>query len=216
MTHTLRIAIADDHEVVRDGLRRILEAQGHEVVAEIESGLQVISRVEELRPDVLILDMGLPDLHGLDVLRKLGRGKVTNVLVLSAEGRDDFVIGALKLGAQGYLLKSCSAKELVEAVATVAAGRHYVATELSDAIARGIGDGTADAGDPYDGLSDREREVFHAMAEGLSNVEIGDRLFISPRTAESHRARVMKQLGLKSQTDIVLYALRRGVIRLDS
>jgi DNA-binding NarL/FixJ family response regulator len=212
----LRVALAEDHEVVRDGLRRILEAHGHEVVAEIGSGLDVIDRVERDRPDVLILDLGLPGLHGLDVLRQLGRDARTAVLVLSADDRDDFVIAALKHGARGYLLKSCSASELLTAVATVAEGRHYVATELSDALVRSLGDGKTAAGDPYEALSDREREVFHAMAEGLSNADIGSRLFISPRTAESHRSKIMRQLGLKTQTDVVLFALRRGVIKIDS
>jgi len=211
-----RIAIAEDHEVVRDGLRRILEANGHEVVAEIGDGLKVLAQIQQLWPDVLILDLGLPHLHGLDVLRTLGRDTRTNVLVLSAEEGDDFVIAALKQGAKGYLPKSCSGKELLAAVEAVAQGGHYVATGLSHAVVRGLGDGTAKPGDPYDSLSDREREVFHAMAEGLSNAEVGERLFISPRTAESHRGRILKQLGLRSQTEIVLYALRRGVITLDS
>src|ERR1700752_4221763 len=134
----LRVAIAEDHEVVRDGLRRILEGHGHQVVAEFGSGLEVMDHVERERPDVLILDLGLPGLHGLDVLRQLRRSAPTNVLVLSADDRDDFVIAALKHGAKGYVLKSCSAKELLTAVAAVAEGRHYVATELSDALVRGI------------------------------------------------------------------------------
>ncbi len=211
-----RVAIAEDHEVVRDGLRRILEAKGHEVVAEIGDGLKVVDRVEAVAPDLLILDLGLPHLHGLDVLRQLHHHRVrTRVLVLSAESRDDFVIGALKSGARGYLLKSASAKELVAAVETVAAGGHYVDTELSDALVRGIGDGSTEAGDPYQALTERELEVFHGMAEGLSNAAIGDRLFISPRTVETHRTKIMRQLGLKTQTDTVLYALRRGLIRLE-
>lgn len=211
-----RVAIAEDHEVVRDGLRRILESKGHEIVAEIGDGLKVVDQIEAAAPDILILDLGLPHLHGLDVLRHLQQHRMrTHVLVLSAESRDDFVIGALKSGARGYLLKSASAKELVAAVEAVAAGGHYVDTELSDALVRGIGDGSTEAGDPYQGLTEREVQVFHGMAEGLSNTAIGDRLFISPRTVETHRAKIMRQLGLKTQTDTVLYALRRGLIRLE-
>lgn len=211
-----RVAIAEDHEVVRDGLRRILESKGHEVVAEIGDGLKVADQVEATAPDILILDLGLPHLHGLDVLRHLQQHRMrTHVLVLSAESRDDFVIGALKSGARGYLLKSASAKELVAAVEAVAAGGHYVDTELSDALVRGIGDSSTEAGDPYQALTEREVQVFHGMAEGLSNTAIGERLFISPRTVETHRAKIMRQLGLKTQTDTVLYALRRGLIRLE-
>lgn len=209
-----RVIIAEDHDVVREGLSRILQANGHVIVAETGSGLEVLDVLDRVQAEVLLLDLGLEGLHGLDVLRQLARRNTsTRVLVLSAEGRDDFVIGALRSGARGYLLKSCSSQELVEAVNTVARGGHYVATELSDALVRRVGD-TSGAEDPYDSLTDREREVFHAMAEGLSNAAIGERLFISARTVESHRAKVMKTLGLKGQTDIVLFALRKGIINL--
>jgi len=210
-----RLVIAEDHEVVRDGLRRTLEAHGNEVVAETGDGLKVVEIVEASTPDVVLLDLGLPGLHGLDVLHHLARVRHVRVLVLSAEGRDEFVVRALQGGARGYLLKSCSAQELAQAVSTVAAGGHYVTTELSDALVRSLIDGGSGAGDPYQSLSNREREVFFSMAEGRSNAMIGDRLFISERTAETHRARILKKLGLRSQTDVVLYALRRGVIRLD-
>jgi DNA-binding NarL/FixJ family response regulator len=209
-----RVALADDHAVLRDGLRRILEPRGHEIVAEISTGLDVEAAVAAVKPDALILDLGLPSLHGLDVLRGLARHGGTKVLVLSAEDRPDFVVDALKNGAKGYVLKSCSAIELVAAVETVAAGGHYVSSELSGVMVRTIETGGESQEDPYDALSNREREVFHAMAEGLSNAQIGERLFISMRTAEAHRLRVMKRLSLRSQTDIVLYALRRGVISL--
>ena len=211
-----RVVIAEDHEVVREGLRRILEAHGNEVIAETGEGLKVVEVVEAAGPDVVLLDLGLPGLHGLDVLHQLARVRHIRVLVLSAEGRDDFVVRALQSGAKGYLLKSCSGRELADAVSTVAAGNHYVTTELSDALVRSLGDGSSPAADPYQSLSDREREVFAAMAEGRSNAVIGERLYISPRTVETHRARILKKLGLRSQTDIVLYALRRGVIRLDT
>jgi DNA-binding NarL/FixJ family response regulator len=211
-----RVVIAEDHEVVRDGLRRILEAHGNEVVAETGEGLKVLDVVEAAAPDVVLLDLGLPGLHGLDVLHQLARVRHVRVLVLSAEGRDDFVVRALHSGARGYLLKSCSAQELAQAVSTVAAGAHYVTTDLSNALVRSLIDGSPPGVDPYEALSDREREVFYSMAEGRSNAMIGDRLFISERTVETHRARILKKLGLRTQTDIVLYALRRGVIRLDS
>ena len=211
-----RVVIAEDHDVVRDGLRRILTAHGHEVVSETGEGLKVVDVVEQAMPDVVLLDLGLPGLHGLDVLHQLARVRRVRVLVLSAEGRDDFVVRALQAGAKGYLLKSCSGRELADAVNTIAAGGHYVATELSDALVRSLGDGSSHAKDPYQDLSEREREVFCAMAEGRTNATIGERLFISARTVETHRARILKKLGLKSQTDVVLYAIRRGVIRLES
>ena len=211
-----RVVIAEDHEVVRDGLRRTLEAHGNEVIAETGEGLKVVDLVEASTPDVVLLDLGLPGLHGLDVLHQLARVRHVRVLVLSAEGRDYFVVRSLQGCARGYLLKSCSAQELADAVSTVAAGGYFVTTELSNALVRSLVDGSPPAVDPYEALSDREREVFYSMAEGRSNALIGDRLFISERTVETHRARILKKLGLRTQTDIVLYALRRGVIRLDS
>ena len=114
------------------------------------------------------------------------------------------------------LLQGAWTRSLADAVSTVASGGHYVATELSDALVRSLVDGSSPAVDPYEALSNREREVFYSMAEGRSNALIGDRLFISERTVETHRARILKKLGLRTQTDIVLYALRRGVISLDS
>ena len=150
------------------------------------------------------------------VTREFGRAAQVGAGVsVAVADIDDFVVRALQSGARGYLLKSCSAQELADAVSTVAAGGHYVTTELSDALVRSLVDGTP-AVDPYEALSDREREVFYSMAQGRSNALIGDRLFISERTVETHRARILKKLGLRTQTDIVLYALRRGVIRLDA
>jgi DNA-binding NarL/FixJ family response regulator len=133
------------------------------------------------------------------------------VLVVSAYNRDEFVSGALRTGAAGYVLKGAQADDLLAAVAEVARGAYYVSPQLSRAGAAGA----ETVEDPYEALSPRERQVFHLMAEGLLNHQVGVQLYISTRTAETHRASIMRKLGLKTQTDVVLYALRRGILSLD-
>lgn len=205
------VVIADDHALVRVGLRRVLEAEGHRVLAEVSDGLRVLPTVEKERPDVLLLDLGLPGLHGLDVLREVtDRVPSTKVLVVSAYNRDEFVSSALRTGAAGYIVKGSEAGDLLAAVAEVARGGYYVSPQLSRAATS-----SNDAHDPYEALSPRERQVFHLMAEGLLNHQVGVQLYISTRTAETHRASIMRKLGLKTQTDVVLYALRRGILSLD-
>jgi DNA-binding NarL/FixJ family response regulator len=211
-----RIVVADDHALVRAGLRRILEATGHIVVGEVGDGLEVVEVVRTTRPDVLVLDLGLPGLHGLDVIRDvLRRVPEVRILVVSAFSRDDFVVSAFKNGAAGYLLKASGSEELLQAVGQVAEGGYFVSSELSAILAKSVSSEARAKGDPYNQLTPRERQVFHLMAEGLSNSEIGVRLFIAMRTAETHRLSVMRKLELNSQTDVVIYALRRGLLGLE-
>jgi two-component system response regulator NreC len=212
-----QVVIADDHDLVRDLLRRALEAQGHTVVGEVGDGLHVVDVVTRSKPDILLLDLGLPGLHGLDILAEIGRcARRTRVLVLTGNRRDEFVVTALKNGAAGYLLKSCATNELMAAIAAVAQGRHFVSSEVSDGLVKGLTDCIAvDTDDPYEALSHREREVFHLMAEGLPNAALAERLFISARTVESHRANILRKLRLKTQTDVVRLALRRGLLELE-
>lgn len=209
-----RVVLADDHALVRAGLRRILETTGNVVVGEAGDGLDVVPVVQDTLPEVLVLDLGLPGMHGLDVIREVRRRvPTTRVLVVSAYNRDDFVIGAFRNGAAGYVLKAAGTAELLDAVSEVARGGYYVSPLVSSVLARNlVGDGQGKGEDPYDGLSPRERQVFHLMAEGHSNLVIAQRLYISARTAETHRAHVMKKLALATQTDVVLYALRRGFL----
>jgi DNA-binding NarL/FixJ family response regulator len=212
-----QVVLADDHALLREGVRRILEASGIPVTGEVGDGLRVLEAVERLKPDVLLLDLGLPGLHGLDILREVTRrAPSTRVLVLSADGRDDFVVQALRNGAAGYLLKGCRAEELLQAVTEVAAGGYHLSSSLSASLARAVGDEGGGTGAPaYESLTPREREVFHLMAEGLTNAAMAERLFISGRTVETHRANIMRKLGLRTQTDVVLLALRRGILTIE-
>ena len=207
------IVLADDHALMRAGLRRILEESGHTVLGEVGDGLQVVDIVKQHRPMILLLDLGLPGLHGLDVLTQMRRrAPKVRVLVVSAFNRDEFVVAALRAGAAGYLLKSAATDQLLQAVDVVAEGGYYVSSQLA-ASAEQFADGTRK--DAYEKMTSRQREVFHLMAEGLSYLEIASRLFISARTAEDHRYNISKKLGLESQTDVVLFALRRGILVVD-
>lgn len=214
------IVLADDHKVVRQGLRAVLEAGPDlRVVGEAGNGLDVLRLVERLRPDVLVLDVMMPGLNGLEVARQLKkRSPKTLVVILSIHKDESYVIEALKNGAAGYVLKDSSAAELVKAVQEAAAGRRYLSPPLSDSAIEAYIQRATSAPteiDRYDSLSSREREVLQLVAEGYTNAEIGKRLFISPRTVEIHRANMMHKLRLRNQTDLVRYALKRGILPPD-
>ncbi|MBI5799736.1 MAG: response regulator transcription factor [Verrucomicrobia bacterium] len=210
------IVIAEDHHVVRDGLRALLAAQkDFSLVGEAADGLEAAQLVEKLKPDVLVLDLTLPRLHGLEVARKVKKSSPkTRVLILSMHANEAYVLEALRNDAAGYLLKDSTGAELVRAVRDVVAGRRYLSGSLSElAIQAYIQRKTTDtAQDMYEALTDREREVLHLAAEGLNNPDIAEKLFISPRTAETHRANVMRKLNFKTQTDLVRFAIRRGIL----
>ena len=211
----ISIILADDHQVVRQGLRAVLEASPDlHVVGETGSGREAVRLVESVRPAVLVLDLVMPELSGLEVIRQLRkRAPRTRIVVLSMHKDESYVVAALKNGALAYVLKDASAEHLVKGIREAIANRRYLSPPLSDAaidayLCRGRG-ATADF---YDSLTNREREVFHLAAEGRTNAEIGKRLFISPRTVEIHRANMMAKLGVRNQTEIVRYAIKRGIL----
>ncbi len=210
------ILLADDHDVVRQGLRALLESEADlRVVGEAVDGLEVVPQVEKLRPHLVILDIKMPGLNGLDVARMVrARAPETKIIMLSMFSDEAYVVQALRNGASAYVLKESKASDLLEAVRTVAAGGRYLSPPLSEkSIESYLAKASAAAIDPYETLSPREREVLQLAAEGHSNPEISTRLGISPRTVETHRANLMKKLGLKGQTDLVKFAVKRGLAR---
>jgi DNA-binding NarL/FixJ family response regulator len=211
------ILLADDHNVVRQGLRALLEAEpDFRVVGEAENGLDVPRLVERLRPDVLVLDMMMPGLNGLEVTRQVKkRSRKTHVVILSMHKDESYVLEALKNGAAAYVLKDSSAEELVKAVREAAVNRHYLSPPLSDSAIEAYVQRAGATIDRYASLSSREREVMQLAAEGNTNAEIGKRLFISRRTVEIHRANMMQKLGLRNQTELIRYALKRGILSND-
>jgi len=186
------------------------------VIGEASDGLKVAALVEKLKPDVLVLDLMMPGLSGFDVTRRVTkRLPKTRVVILTMYSSEPHVIEALRSGAMAYVVKDASAEELVTAIREAAAGRRFLSSPFSSDLIESYlkrPGGT----DPYETLTPREREVLHLVAEGLTSSEIAARLFISPRTAESHRANLMRKLGLRSRTDLVRFAFQRGIVPLES
>ncbi|HXL15816.1 MAG TPA: response regulator transcription factor [Methylomirabilota bacterium] len=211
------IVLGDDHKIVLRGLRALLEAQpGFTVLGEAADGLKVTSLVERLKPDVLVVDLMMPGLSGFDVTRRVTKKlPKTHVVILSMYSSEAHVVEALRSGAAAYVLKDASAEELVTAIREAAMGRRYLSAPFSNDL---IDSYLKRPGgiDPYETLTPREREVLHLVAEGLTSGEIAGRLFISPRTAESHRANLMRKLGLRSRTDLVRFAFQRGIVPLET
>ncbi len=210
------IILADDHQILRQGLRKLLEEEpGFHVIGETGDGIEATQLVERLKPDILVVDMIMPGLNGLDVIRSVRqRSEHTRIIVLSMHANEAYVIEALRQGASGYLLKESSSTELIRAVREVVTGRRYLTAALAertlDTYAEQVG---RTIFDPYDLLTERERQVLHLAAEGQSNVEIAERLSIGVRTVETHRANLMNKLALKNQTELLRYALQRGLLK---
>jgi DNA-binding NarL/FixJ family response regulator len=209
------VIVADDHEVVRRGIRSVLEADGLcRVLAEAADGLEAVQAVTKLKPDVLFLDLNLPRLHGLEVLKQAKSASPrTKIIVLSMHNDEPYVIAALRAGASAYLLKGSESKEISAALKEVLANRRYLSAPLSEWAITVLTSKGADETDPVAGLTRREREVLQLAAEGLAMTEIAEKLFISPRTGETHRANLMRKLGLQTQTDLVRFAIRKGLIQ---
>ncbi len=210
------LLLADDHQVLREALRMMLDTQPDlQVVAETGDGLEALALTEKHKPDVLIVDMMMPGLSGLEVARRTRRvSPATKVIVLSMHDAESYVVESLDAGVSGYVLKKSSSTELIFAIRQALAGALYLSPSLNERAIQAYIQRSQEsrAEDPFDALTDREREVFQLAAEGSSNPQIAERLSLSPRTVEMHRANLMKKLGLKSQTDLVKYAVKRGMV----
>jgi two-component system response regulator NreC len=212
------VVLVDDHNVVRRGIKALLEAEPDiTVTGEAGTGVDAAQMVQQLRPDVLIVDLMLSDMSGLAVIRQARKkSPKTACIILSMYGNDCYVVEALQAGAKAYVLKDSSPEELLRAVREAAAGNRYLAPPISDrAIEAYLVRAEESKLDPYDMLSTREREVFHLAAQGLTSTETANKLCISPRTVEVHRARVMQKLGLHNRTELVHYAIRQGILPKD-
>ena len=205
--------IADDHEIVRRGLRSLLETHNCKLIAEAADGLAAAQAVEKFKPNLLFLDLNMPRLHGLEVLKQARTSSPnTRVIVLSMHNDEPYVIEALRAGASAYLLKGSESEEIAQALKEVMAGRRYLSAPLSEWAINALATKVAETSDPLGTLSPREREVLQLATEGYGNPEIAEKLFISPRTAETHRTNLMRKLALQSQTDLVRFAIRKGLI----
>jgi DNA-binding NarL/FixJ family response regulator len=212
----LRVLLGDDHTVLRHGLRKILEERRDwRVVAEAGNGRDAVREAIALAPDVAVLDIGMPLLNGIEATRQIARrAPSVHVLILSMHSDQAYVTQAVQAGARGYLLKESAAAELIEAIAAVAAGKSFFSPAVAQVVFDDYVRSLAEKGitDPYDSLSEREREVLQLVAEGRSSKEIAELLSISPATVETHRAHVLQKLQLHNTVEVVRYATRRGII----
>ena len=208
---TIRVLLADDHTLLREGLRALLAAHpGIAVVAEVGDGREALRRTEELRPDVLVMDITMPDLNGIEAASMVrARYPQTRIVMLSMHSSSEHVYRAFQAGASGYVLKESAATEVIAAVQAVHAGQRYLSPalrELSGAIAEGKGGPS-----PLDSLSARERQVLQLVVEGKSSAEIARTVHLSPKTVETYRSRLMKKLGVPDVPSLVKFAIQHGL-----
>lgn len=210
----IRVLIADDHTLVRESLVGLLQSDpGVQVVAQAADGMQALERAMATRPDVVVTDLSMPGLNGVEVVRRLCEALPdARVLVLTMHQEDEYVLQAVRAGASGYLVKDSAAAELLAAVHSLHAGRGHFGPQASRALADQLQHPDRVVDDPYGRLTAREREVFHLMAEGMTTKEIARKLDISAKTAENHRARVLAKLDVRNTAELVRYALRRGLL----
>jgi DNA-binding NarL/FixJ family response regulator len=204
--------LADDHVLVRQGLRSLLEKAGFQVVGEASDGREAVALVRELRPQVAILDLGMPVLNGVDATHEIIKlaGESTKVILLTMYSEQSYVMAALAAGVHGYVLKNRAATSLIEAINEVQKGNTYLSPDVSRSVIETLAADPAPASEP---LSVRERQVLQLVAEGMSTKGIADLLSISVKTAESHRTRIMQKLEIHDTAGLVLYAIRKGIIQ---
>jgi two-component system response regulator NreC len=210
----IRTLVADDHRIVRESLVAVLEASGTcQVVAQAADGIEAVDLALKLRPDVAILDISMPRLNGIEVVRRL-RAELpgTRTLVLTMHEEEEYVLHVVRAGASGYLLKDSATAELLQAVRDLHAGRGHFGPYAARVIADQVHQPRRDLDDPYGRLTTREREVFHLLIEGRTTKEVARTLSISTKTAENHRAHVLEKLAAHNVADLVRYAVRKGLL----
>jgi DNA-binding NarL/FixJ family response regulator len=210
----IRVLVADDHTMVRESLVNVLDGSGEcIVVAQASDGVTAIEQALRVRPDVAIVDISMPGLNGVEVVRRLHiELPATRTLVLTMHEDEEYVLHVVRAGASGYLLKDSAISELIGAVKALHAGKAHFGAAAARVLAQQVHKPEGDSGDPYGRLTPREREVFHMVVEGRTSKEIAARLGISTKTAENHRASVLDKLGARNTADVVRYAVRRGLL----
>ena len=216
----IRVVLADDHAIVRAGLKAVLgAAKDIDVVGEASNGKEAIAQVERLHPDVVVMDLTMAEMDGLAATKVLAaKGSGTRVLVLTMHAEEDYLVPLLEAGAAGYLVKSAADRELVDAVRTVARGELFVRPAAARVLAKGLKkkDEHADDRARYEKLTERERDVLRLIAAGYTAPEIGERLFISPKTVDTYKQRINEKLGLAHRADYVKLALKLGLLTTES
>jgi len=212
-----RILLADDHDIVRKGLRYLLDRRtGLEVVGEAVDGRQAVKLAEELEADIVIMDIGMPLLNGIDAATAIvKKNPKTHIIILSMHSDEDYVLRALTAGVKGYLLKDTVEVDLIRAIETVQKGRTFFSPDITEVLLEDYVRQLQDRGlqDSYDLLTQREKETLQLLAEGKSNKEVATVLDVSPLTVDTHRSNLMQKLSLHSTAEIVLYAVRKKLIQ---
>jgi DNA-binding NarL/FixJ family response regulator len=215
----IRVLIADDHAVLRQALRVLLEMHDEvEVIGDVSDGREAVEAAQQLQPDVVLMDLAMPHLNGVEATRQISqRVRGVRVLILTGYADDERILDALRAGAFGYVIKRSDVKELLLAIQAVHHGNPYISASISDgrSAIELLMQARSGVSGPSDKLTDREREILQLVAEGYPNQAIADRLVLSVKTVEAHKAHIMAKLGAQRTTDLIRYALRKGIISLD-
>ena len=215
---SVKVLLVDDHAIIREGLRSLLEKQPDmEVVADVDDGRRAVEMVRELSPDVVIMDVTMPRLGGIEATRQItGESPSVKVIALSIHSKRRFVADMLQAGAAGYILKECLFDELVQAIHAVCEGGRYLSPSITDVVVNDyVKRLSSDEESPLRSLTGREREVLQLVAEGKSSAQIGDLLYLSPKTVDTYRSRLMQKLGIQDLASLVKFAVRQGLVPLE-
>ncbi|MGD8228609.1 MAG: response regulator transcription factor [Desulfobacteraceae bacterium] len=216
MKRSYRIVIAEDHTILREGLRALLSADPQfDVVGEAGDGRDAIRCCDELVPDLVLMDLSMPRMHGFDAIKEIKRqSPEIKIIVLTVHKTDEYILATLQAGADGYVLKDATQSELVMAIRNVLMGKRYLSPGISDKVIEGYleGKGTIKTRSAWDTLTRREREILKLIAEGYKNKEVADHLCISLKTVEKHRANLMKKLDLHNAAELTAFAMEKGLV----
>ena len=221
MVQKKRIIIIDDHPLFREGIKTILNRKPkYEVVGETGTGRDGLQMVKDLKPDLVLLDLSLPDMRGLELIGDILKFSTnTGILMVSMHSKIDYIVKSFQYGAMGYIVKESAADTLLNAIEHIVNGHYYMDTSVSQKVVKKLATlpsaKTISVKPGYDALTSREQEVMAMLAEGMSAVQVADKLFISPKTAENHRSNIMRKLGLHSTIELVRYAAKIGLIDID-
>jgi DNA-binding NarL/FixJ family response regulator len=214
---SITVFLADDHTIVRDGLRYLLEAHDNiRVIGEASNGRDAVKKVKNLQPNIVIMDIVMADLNGIEATEQICREcPATRVVMLSMQSSSESILRSLKAGASGYLLKESAGRELINAIYTVNSGQRYLSTKVSDQMVGAYLEQTQGIQDPLSVLSQREREVLQLVVEGQTSAEIAEKLFLSVKTIETYRSRLMQKIGIKNIPNLIKFAIQHGLTSLE-